>query len=52
MSSIDTMDAAIKLAELAMDVAMGARIYDEESREEMGTYAAVVLGLKWAEVTE
>lgn len=46
--SVDPMDAAVKLAELTMDLASEARIYDEGTREEMATLAAVVLGLKWA----
>ena len=43
--SIDPMDAAVKLAELAMDVASGARIYDEESREEMEPTLRLFSGL-------
>lgn len=46
--SVDPMDAAVKLAELAMDLASEARIYDEGSLEAMATLAAVVLGFKWA----
>jgi len=44
--SVDPMDAAVKLAELT-DLASEARRYDEGTREEMATLAAVVLGLKW-----
>ena len=45
--SVDPMDAAVKLAELT-DLASEARRYDEGTREEMATLAAVVLGFKWA----
>ena len=46
--SVDPKEAAVKLAELTMDLASEARTYDEGTREEMATLAAVVLGLKWA----
>ena len=45
--SVDPMDAAVKLAELAMDIASEVRIYDEGTRDEMANLAAVVLWLKW-----
>ena len=52
MSSIDPMDAAIKLASAVLDIYVDGVKYNEESRLEMVRFADIILGIDRPEVTE